>query len=75
MHTSEISQSLDKAIRGLEAGTMDVKTAAKITRAAGAEIKRWNALMKTARLHNKVASIAELEPIEKPKTVRFRVIK
>jgi hypothetical protein len=66
MHTSELQQSLNNVIRGLEDGTMDVKTAAKITRAAGAELKRWTALMKTARQTNTVAVIAELEPIEKP---------
>jgi predicted ATPase len=66
MHTSELQQSLNNVIRGLEDGTMDVKTAAEITRAAGVEIKRWTALMKTARQTNTVAGIAELEPIKKP---------
>jgi hypothetical protein len=74
VHIGELQQSLCNAMNGLRAGTMDAKTANKISRAAGAEISRWRALMKTARQHNKVASIAELEPIKKPKKV-FRVIK
>ena len=60
MHTSELQQSLDKAIRGLQDGTMDAKTAKKIARAAGAEIKRWTAQIEHAKQTNTVAVIPEL---------------
>jgi hypothetical protein len=61
MHTNEIRQSLDNVVRGLEDRTMDLKTAATITRAAGAEIKRWTAQIAHAKQTNTVAVIPELQ--------------
>jgi hypothetical protein len=56
----EMHHILDKAIREVEAGTMDTKTANRIVRSTGAEIRRWTVQIEHAKQTNTVAVIPEL---------------